>query len=115
MVIRPQKVSTPISQTAKDDLEQTEMIFQDVRKNAMQAYIKYKAFYDTKTEAKKLKPADNVYVLQLKSDHQGSKTLFTQFPWFGVYIFEKVVLNKNSLLRKFGSNNTQKLHQIRLR
>ena len=43
MGIRPQRIPSPESQIAQDLLEQTEMIFQDVRKNAMQAYIKCKA------------------------------------------------------------------------
>ena len=48
MGIRPQKKPSPDSQIAQDVLQQTEIIFQDVRKNAMQAYIKYKAYYDKK-------------------------------------------------------------------
>ena len=40
MGIRPQEFPSSHSQIAQDVLEQTEMIFQDVRKNAMQAYIK---------------------------------------------------------------------------
>ena len=60
--IRPQKVPSPDSQIAQDVLEQTEIIFQDVRKNAMQTYIKYKAYYDKKANASKLKQADyNLY------------------------------------------------------
>ena len=43
MGIRPQKTSSPDSEIAQDVLEQTEAIFQDVRQNAMQAYINYKA------------------------------------------------------------------------
>ena len=42
--IRPQQQPIPNSQMAQDVLEQTEMTHQDVRKNAMQAYIKYKAY-----------------------------------------------------------------------
>ena len=49
MGIRPQKISSPDSEIAQDVLEQTEMILQDVRRNAMQAYIKYKAYYDKKS------------------------------------------------------------------
>ena len=45
---RPQQQSIPISQIAQDVLDQTEMIHRDVRKNTMQAYIKYKAYYDKK-------------------------------------------------------------------
>ena len=49
MGLCPQKNPSPDSQIAAQDvLEQTEMIFQDVRKNAMQAYIKYKAYNDEK-------------------------------------------------------------------
>ena len=48
--IRPQKVPAPDSEIAQDVVEQTETIFQDVRRNAMQAYIKYKAYYDKKSQ-----------------------------------------------------------------
>ena len=44
--ICPQQQPIPTSQIAQDVLDQREMIHQDVRKNAMQAYIKYKAYYD---------------------------------------------------------------------
>ena len=70
-------------------LEQTETIFRDVRKNAMQAYIKYKAYYDRKANASKLKQADYVFISQPKADHQGSKNPFTDFRWIGPYVIEK--------------------------
>ena len=56
--IGPQQQPIPTSQMAQDVLEQTEMMLQDVRKNAMQAYIKYKAYYDKKASASKPKKAD---------------------------------------------------------
>ena len=43
MGVRPRKIPSPHSENAQDVLEQTEAIFQDVRRNSMQAYIKYKA------------------------------------------------------------------------
>ena len=43
---RPQNQPIPTSQIAQDVLDQTEMIHLAVRKNAIQAYIKYKAYYD---------------------------------------------------------------------
>ena len=58
MGIRPQKILSPDSQIAQDVLKQTEKIFQDLRKNAMQAYIKYKAYYVKKANALKLKQVD---------------------------------------------------------
>ena len=106
MGTRPQKITPPDSQIAQDLLEQTETFFQDVRKNAMQAYIKYKAYYDRKANASKLKEADYVFILQPKADHQGSKIPFTDFRWIGPYIVEKVLPNNNYLVRNIGTNRT---------
>ena len=49
----PQHQPIPTSQIAQDIVDRTEVIHQDVRKNAMQAYIKYKAYYDKKANASK--------------------------------------------------------------
>ena len=114
MGTRPQKSPSPDSQIAQDVLEQ-ETILQDVRKNAMQAYINYKAYYDKKANASKLKRADYVYILQPKADHQGSKIPFTDFRWIGPYDIEKVLLNNNFLVHKIGTNKMQVLHRMRLR
>ena len=113
--IRPQQQPIPTSEIVQDVLYETEMIHQDVRKNAMQAYIKYKAYYDKKANASKLKEADYVYILQPKADYQGSKVPFTEFRWIGPYVIEKVLLNNNYLVRKIGANKTQVLHRMRLR
>ena len=51
MVIRPQQIPIATLQIAQEFLEQTEMIYQDGRKNAIQAYIKYKVCYDEKANA----------------------------------------------------------------
>ena len=110
MGIRPQKFFSPDSQIAQDVLEQTKMIFQYVRNNAMQAYIKNKGYYDKKANAPKLKQADYVYILQPKGDHQGSTIPFTGFWWIGPYIIEKVLPNNNYLVGKIGTNKTQILH-----
>ena len=113
--IRPQKIPSPDSEIAQDVLQQTEMFFQDVRRNAMQAYIKYKAYYDKKANASKLKQSDYVYILQPKADHQGRKIPFTDFRWTGPYIIEKVLPNNNYVVRKIGTNKTQILHRMWLR
>ena len=47
----------------------------------MQAYIKYKAYYDKKAHASELNERDNVYVLQPKAGHQGNKIPLTDFQW----------------------------------
>ena len=113
--ICPHQQPIPTSQIAQDVLEQTQMIYQDVRKNTMQAYIKHKAYYDKKANASKLKEADYVYILQPKADHQGSKIPFTEFRWMGPYIVEKVLPNNNYLVRKIGTDKTQVLHRMRMR
>ena len=46
--VRPQPALIPILQNAQDVLHQAEMIYEDVHRNAMQTYIKYKAYYDKK-------------------------------------------------------------------
>ena len=78
MNICPQQIPIPKSQSAQNVLEQKEMFFQKARKNAMQAHIKYKAYYDKKSKTSKLEQADYVYVLQLKANHKGSKIHFTE-------------------------------------
>ena len=113
--IRPQQQPIPTSQIAQDVLEQTKIIHQDDRKNTMQAYIKYKAYYDKKANAWKPKGADYVYILQPKGDHQGSKIPFTDFRWIGPYIIEKLLPNNNYLVSKIGTNKTQVLYGMRLR
>ena len=115
MGIRPQENPPPNAQIAQDVLEQTETIFRDVRENTTQAYIKYKAYYDKKANASKLKKADYVFILQPKGDHQGSKIPFTDFRWIGPYIIEKVLPNNKYLVRKIGTNKTQIFHRMRLR
>ena len=113
--IRPQQQPIPSLQIAQDVLHQTEMRHQDVRKNAMQACIKYKAYYDKKANASKLKEAVYVYILQPKADHQGSKIPFTEFRWMGPYIVEKLLPTNKYLVRKIGTDKTQVLHRMRMR
>ena len=61
----------------------------------MPACIKYKAYYDKKANAWKLKQNDFVYVLQPKADNQGSKIPFKEFLWIGPHIVVKALKNKH--------------------
>ena len=56
--IRPEQQPIPTSQFAQDVPDQTEMIHQKNRKNAMQAYIEYKDYYDKTANASQLKEAE---------------------------------------------------------
>ena len=96
----------PTSQIVQDVLEQTEMIHQEVRKNTMQVYIKYKAYYNKKDNASELKEADYVYILQPKVDHQGSKIAKFQSQNFDG--LARILSKKHYQTKLFG---TQKWHQ----
>ena len=91
------------------------MIYQDVRRNAKQAYIKCKAYYNKKANSSESEELDYAYVLQPKTDHQGSKFQFTEFRWMGPYVFEKVFPNNKNLVHKIGTNKTQVLHRMQMR
>ena len=75
----------------------------------MQAYIKYKAYYDKKTNASRLKQTDYVYVLQPKADHKASKIPLTVFRRIGPYNTEKMLPINKFLVRKNGTNMMQLL------
>ena len=63
----PQKQFTPNCEVAQDVLDQSKKIVQYVRENAMQAYIKYRAYYHKrKLKVSMLKERDYVYVLKPK-------------------------------------------------
>ena len=68
-----------------------------------------------KANAAKLKQADYVFMLQPKTDHQGSKSTFKVFRWIGLYFIEKVLPNNKYLVQKIGTNKTQILHRMKLR
>ena len=114
MGIRPQQIPSPESQIAKDVLEQTETNFQDVRKKALQAYIKYKAYYDRKANASKLKKNRSSLKIQRKQIIKGAKILHRLSLDWTIH-YEKVLPNRNYLVRKIGTNKTQILHRMRLR
>ena len=54
------------------------VIFQDILKKAMQAYLQYKAYYDKKANDANFKETNYMDDLQAKVDHQGSNVFFTE-------------------------------------
>ena len=85
------------------------------KKNIMQSYLKYKAYYDRKAKAAPLTTTDYCYILNPKADTQATKIPFREFRWIGPYKVEKVLPNNNYIVRRLGTNKTQLLHRIRLR
>ena len=90
MGVRPQEIPSPDSQIAQYVLEQTEIIFQDVRKNAMQAYIKYKACYDEKKPRPQNlnKPITSIYYNQ-KQITKGTKISLQIFGGFDHILWKR--------------------------
>ena len=108
---RPQQQPIPTSQTAQDVIDQTEMMF---------AKIPCKLTSNTKPITTKRPTLQNskkriMYTFYRRKDHQWSKIAFTEFRWVGPYIIEKVLPNKNYLVRKTGRNKTRVLHRMRMR
>ena len=64
---------------------------EDVHKNAIQAFIKYKAQNNIKAIASKLREQDYVHVIQPKADNQRNIIPITDFPWTDPYIAEKTL------------------------
>ena len=107
--------TAPTTDFAEELLRRTKILFDKTKKNAMQSYIKYKKYYDKKAKASLLKEKDYCFILQPKADHQGSKIPFRDFRRIGPYLVEKVIPNKNYIVRKLNTNETQILHRICLR
>ena len=100
MEYSPHQAPIPTSQFVQVVLDQTETIYQDVRRNAMQAYIKHKAYYDKKTSASKLKKTDYVYVLQLKGDINGKNFRLQNFGGLAPTFLKRCYLITNILYVK---------------
>ena len=84
----------------------------------MNSYLKYKEYYDRQLRAAPLKEKDKeryCFVLQLKADHQGSKSPFRDYRWVGPFIVQKVLSKENYLVRRLNTNRTHLLYLIRLK
>ena len=107
---------SPKSQLAQDVPGQTGMVLQNLRKNAMQAYVIYKDCYNKKAKASEPEERDNVHVIELKADHQGSNVPFKDFRWMEPsYLVEKALPNNNYGVRQIRMDKTQLLRCIRPR
>ena len=81
----------------------------------MQVFIEFKAYSNEKTNASKPKQLQYVYVSQLKTDYQATKSSLTKVRWIRHYVIEIVLPNNIYLGRKIGIKRTQVLHQMWLR
>ena len=98
---------------AEDIQNRTKILIDRTKQNMMQSYIKYKEYYDRKAKAAPLKANEYCFVLQPKADNQGSKIPFRDYRWVEPYIVQKLLPNKNYIIRWVNTNKTQILHRIR--
>ena len=105
----------PQTGIAEEIQKRMRTLLDQTKKNIMQSYLKYKAYYDRKAKAAPLETTDYCYILNPKADTQATKIPFREFRWCGPYTVEKVLPNNNYIVRRLGTNKTQLLHRIRLR
>ena len=105
----------PQTDIAEEIHKRMKILLDQTKKNIMQSYLKYKAYYDRKAKAAPLETTDYCYILNPKADTQATKIPFREFRWCGPYKVEKVLPNNNYIVRRLGTNKTQLLHRIRLR
>ena len=78
-------------------------------------YNKYRAYYDSKAEAKPLALFSYCFLLNPKLMTQSDFASKSLPVWLPLYRIEKILTNSNYIIRKVGTNYTQCVHQIRLR
>ena len=105
----------PQTDIADETQKRMRILLDQTKKNIMQSYLKYKAYYDRKAKAAPLETTDYCYILNPKADTQATKIPFREFRWCGPYKVEKILPNNNYIVRRLGTNKTQLLHRIRLR
>ena len=110
----PNPRSTPQTDIAEEIQRRMDILNDQTKKNIMQSYLKYQAYYDRKAKAAPL-TTDYCHILNPKADTQATKIPFREFRWIGPYKIEKVLPNNNYIVRRLGTNKTQLLHRIRLR
>ena len=111
----PNKDFLPTTEFAEELQQRTKVLIDKTKHNIMQSYLKYNEYYDQKAKAAPLSEQDFCFILQPKADNLGSKIPFREYRWIGPYRIEKVLPNKNYIVRRLNTNKTQILHRIRLK
>ena len=108
------KCETTETYTAKL-VDQVNEKYKQVDDNILQAYHKYKRYYDRKAQALPLKVYDFAFLLNPKVTTQSHKIAFNQFKWEGFFKVVEFLTNFNYTIKKFGTLRTQCVHRMRLR
>ena len=62
-----------------EEVQRIALLHDQTKKNIMQSYLKYKAYYDRKAKEAPLAIEDYCFILNPKADTQASKILFREF------------------------------------
>ena len=92
-----------------------QILFSQNKCKLVEAYHKFRKYYDEKAYANPLQEHSYCLLLNPKLSHQsdfGSKSMQI---WLPLYRVERVLTNSNYLIRKIGTNFTQCVHRVRLR
>ena len=88
---------------------------QQTHTNILEAFHKYKTYYDRKAQSSPLKGRDYTFLLNQKLNTQLHKVPFKESMWEGTYKVVRVLTNSNHIIRKNGTLRTQCVHRMRLR
>ena len=113
--LNPNAKVFPTTDIADEFQRRTQILMDSTKRTIMQCYLKYKENCDRKVKAAPLHQHDYCFILQHIADHQVSKIPFRGYRSVVPYIVEKVLPDKNYIVRKLNSNTTQFLHRTRLR
>ena len=105
----------PTMDFAEELFRRTKILHDRTKKNVEQFYIQYKTSHDKEAKASPLKEKEYCFILQPEADNPGSKLPCRDSIWIRAYLMEKVLPNKNYIVRKLNNNKTQILHGFRLR
>ena len=81
----------PQTDVTEEKQRRRRILLDQTKKNIMQFYLKYKAYYDRKAKASPLETTDYCYILNPKADTQATKIPFRRFRWQVPYKIEKVL------------------------
>ena len=82
----------PQSDVAEEIQRRMRILLDQPKKNIMQSYFKYKAYYDRKAKTLPLETSDYCYISNPKADTQATKIPFREFRWPGPNKVENVSL-----------------------
>ena len=89
--------------------------FKETKQNIIDAYQRYRGYYDQKALAQPLNLHAFCLLLNPKLTTQSEFGSHSKQVWIPLYRVEKVLTNSNYLIRKVGTIYTQCVHRIRLK